>query len=685
MSSPEVLPKPQQVVRAVVVSLVPKDQLWNTLSTNEDPNFLSFYIGKKEGRYTLLGGKVDPNEAKGAAAQKEVIEEAGLTELGLPKTVMIEDSYSYTFSLDGRYNKTPRDVSLIYSPVLPSVDLDLVGEGILAVEALSLTQFTDLIKTGLHNNIPMEGHLAINGVDSAAEFDGPNKIKKNRALTKTIQWMTHIEDWLKKKFIEQGDFETKAEFDRFYELLVANMVTNGWNVGEQSAEINRKVEGSKLHEALDEGHHGKDILYFLPFLAKNGLGWEGLGHATEATQIFVEYSKTIFEQFCKENMLGLNGEKLLEILRNPNSRLLEVQGIRVAFDAYVRSQLIADFSLSHAQMMNITVQVHNFLKEVSTELKLAEPALAHMGIYQDASLVNENANASAGTSLLNFLGLFDNKKAKSAELIQLEAGRQWLFFLKASMGMNHFETENAKMNNSIIQCGVNDFFGGIVEEKDILLSADKVMRINIRELNGVKVIVDEKPRKSFASYLRKSFYERVSDIADFMAYSIILEGNDETDGPGAVERIKAAKSSFMSYLKEQLSPKQGANNTYIYETDPKDTTLSYLETQAESLEGKRIGSQSPRIPRLKSVIHFSPDGKKEVDEDKAEIAWYPFETLAEGYYWGWTQKIADDANYVARRMLAGSNGLPSFYHLLYPVETYNMHYKNVIKHAGYFR
>jgi hypothetical protein len=221
-----------------------------------------------------------------------------------------------------------------------------------------------------------------------------------------------------------------------------------------------------------------------------------------------------------------------------------------------------------------------------------------------------------------------------------------------------------------LQLALNAFFGPPIREEIVDIGDNQQMRVRIRTINGIELIVDEKPPKTLASFIRKSFSSGVAGINDFHSVSIVVENSD---GNYNLEVAENLIPQFLEYLKNQFpKDKDNIKSSPIESYGTEDFKRCFNNpNKVESIEskGKRMGSLSSRFVRYKTIIT--------IGDERLELVVYPFKSLAEeteGLFFGWLDKISDDKNYVVRRMLAGANGIPSFYDLLFPPNIYPRHY-----------
>jgi len=678
-NSPET--KIQPVVRAVVVTLAPHEEIFNAYKQylNESPRVfpdqniplspIRFVVGIKgegdEKRYTFLGGKIDPDENWSEAIQREIVEEAGAIPLGTPWPTII-GKFQYQ---PPRADLNSREVILTYFPV-SFCNEGLIGDPkIKGLKKLPLDQFVELVRTGQLNGIPLEGHLSLQeGLDHQIGIGEEDRVRKNQALERALQWMIHINAHLHKKFLkifEDNPGITLEEFEKKYEQMMSRFMRRGLEVGIKQKEKENPPR-HELIEALDSGFLGKDILYYLPELAIHGVDWSGLSEASESTKIFVKFLKDIFAGFLEDR--GFTPKQFEEIVRNPNILLDKKNDLFNRLNDYFRKRLMDVFGVHEEELDLAYEYVQNFFRDLSGELKVADPDLTR-GLYQDFVLTNEVNNADFGTLLSIFLGVYPYELGS---IQRFEAGRQLLLLFKALSGIKHYN-ELARINREggRLQLALNAFFGPPIKEEIVDVGDGQQMRVRIRARNGIEFIVDEKPPKTFTSFLRKSFFERVKDIKDFYTVSVTpvnYNGNEN------IQLVNELIKEFIDYLKTNY----GASN--INTSDKRDYgTDAFLEGVINQVTGKRQGSVGSKFVRTKLVIELEDSDSQR--KEHLELIVYPFFSLKEinENYMGWLEVRIDDKDYVVRRMLAGAKGIPSFYDLLFPPILYPRHYEHKLK------
>ncbi len=652
----------QKVVRSLVVSLAKPDEIYNAFLQSKDhnPTVLRFYIAQKgnEGnrRYTLFSGKINPDENFSEAIERKIDEELGVKFLGIPWQTII-GQWHY-LSPSGK-----REVFLTYNPIYPQNTISLGDPKIISAEVLDYDKLQELIEKGQLGEIPLEGHLAMNTQDEIF-ISQEEAIKRNQSMIKLLSWMSHIEVYLQKRFeqiiLRNNNPISFKEFRGEYEKILAQFMTNGIKVAIKEKISKENEKRDSLIEALDSGYLGKDILYFLPDIAEHGIDWPGLEKTTEGVKKFIGFLKDVFVNFLQER--GVTEEEYRNLMTDPQKTLEEKLALINSLNIFFREKLKEIFSVNDNQLNTTNIFIQNFLRDLSNEMKVADPNLT-AGLYQDFTLTNEVANANFGYLLSLFLG-YDTKinNEEAERLIRFEAGRQLLLLFKAMAGIKYYLNELDNVNNGKLQNAVNNFFGPIVGEEIVTLDKHTKMRIRIRQRNGKKFIVDEKPTKSFTSFLRKSLEEEFNKICDFYSLSIVF-----LDGISGQEEVELFINQFNEFLKNQFPDSETVikdMRTYASED------YFSQKNKEQKISGKRSGSESSRMVRTKLLLSLKTGNTEEL----LELTIYPFFSIKDNFYWGWLEKIADDRNYLVRRLVAGKKGIPSLYDLLFPPKLYPDHY-----------
>lgn len=656
----------QKIVRSVVVSLADSDEIYQNFieQQNTPPAILRFYLGIKgqhaNKRYTLLGGKLNASENWTEGIQREINEEAGIEPLGVPKQTIIGQ---WRYSSE---KSSEREVMLTYNPILPSKKAIIGDPKITEIKALRLEELKQLINEGQFDGIPIEGHLALkeSALDHIVIFDVDAQ-SKNASLSKALAWMDHIEDHLRKRIaaliIQDGKIISQEAFATEYQKLLSGFMRKGIEVAvkNKTAECNGEMK-NELIKALDGGYLGKDILYYMPQLAKYGIAWAGLENATKEVQTFVNFLKGTYNEFLANNNLSV--QYYQDLMQGKETTLETKMSVISALDQFFRKRLKEIFGINDHDLDAVHGYVQNLFRDLSNEMRVADPSLTK-GLYQDFTLLNEVNNANFGYLLSLYLG-FDSKinTNEADTLIRLEAGRQLTLLLKGLVGIKPYQSELNKVRNGKLQIAVNNFFGPIISERVIQLDSNNSMRVKIRQRGDKQFIVDEKPIKSFTSFLRKSFDDRIKDIADFHSISIIfLDENHDV-----------AKADLLIHEFQEFLHKQFPNSQQDMRGRRTYGTQEFISAADKHtlVDGKRRGSQGSKLVRTKLIF--------QLDDEKLELVVYPLYSIPDNdnTYWGWLEKIKDDKDYVVRRLLAGQNGFPSTYDLLFPPDFYPHHYQH---------
>lgn len=396
-------------------------------------------------------------------------------------------------------------------------------------------------------------------------------------------------------------------------------------------------------------------------MAKHGVNWTGLERATEGVKTFVGFLKQTFADFLQQQ--GLTEQAYKDIMENDQIPLEQKTPVFNALNEVIKNKLKITFGVNDDDLEDVMGYVTKFFRDISNEIRVADPNLTK-GLYQDFTLINEVNNANYGYLLSLFLG-FDTKmnSPEGQEIIRYEAGRQLALLLKSLSGITHYKKEIEKIRSGRLQNALTNFFGPILEEQIIELDEKNKMRVRVRKRGEHTFIVDEKPIKSFASFLRKSFEEKVGDIHDFYTVSItFLDGNKDINNGNMLI------SEFDQFLHEQFPSSQ----ITTYDKRSYGTT-DYINSQnnqgEQTAKGKRKGSQGSRFVRTKLFF--------QLDEERLELIVYPlYSTDQKNNFWGWLETRTDDKDYVVRRLLAEENGISSIYNLLFPSELYPHHYQH---------
>lgn len=673
--NPEVDKQEQSVVRALLVSLASAKGIYKTLEIGEeDPSILRFYTPIKgtetDPRFTFFGGKINKEENLEEGIYREINEETAIQSLGIPKLTSI-GSWKYKSSQSGS-----REVFLTYTPILPPNNMIIGDPKISAIKQLSLKQLKELVRTSSLDNIPIEGHLSTceNPIDQVI-IDEENKTKRNIAIEKGLSWMGNIESQLLKELkqvaFKNQEIITEKEFIVEYEKILSSFMKEGLNSSSKKRKPLEKEsmdQKNELIKVLNSGYLGKDLLYYLPKLAQHGFDWNGVEQATEGVQIFTQFLNQVFNDFCQKQ--NLTETQYQEQLNNPNltleSRLNLINQLNESFC----TQLKKTFKVSDQDLAQALIISQEYFRNLLNDMKIADSNLTK-GLYQDFTLLNEVNNANYGTLLSLFLG-FDTKvnRPEFSNLIRFEAGRQLILLFKTLSSIKYYQEEVNKVINGRLSTAINNFFGYIDTETIVELDKNKNLRMRKRIANNNKTYyIDEKPViKSTISFLRKTFEERYEDIHDLLSISVVYPQESQP----TESQIKRSNSQLIDSIKQFLhkefpGSRISTDDERSYGTD-KYVKWSTGESDQVNVNGKRKGSQSNLFVRTKLYLTL--------DDETLELGIYPRLTITEPNcpFKGWKERMNDDDDYAIRRVLAGENGMPSFYDLLFPPEFYPHHY-----------
>ncbi len=695
MANPELLYKEQQTVsRSFLMTLAKPDDIYDFFKGNQDVekfSFLRFVLAKKDSedkggpRLTFFGGKIKDNENTIEAAQREVIEELGLTLIGIGKSKEGIRTFHYLGDYSYKYKEFLRNVIIngfFIDPI--AIKNHLIGYGkINDYIIIKLDDLKNLINGSQIENLLLEEHLRIDKNSDGDFTISDGEFEKRRAIfEKNLLWFEHIDQYLKRRFVkiftenpditlEEFKIKYQQEVTRFMRLGLERSLEKKGKREKKPAEEDSEIKDSEIiKRGLNEGFLGTDVLYFLPKIA--GIIAEGkdpkimLSESTETTKSFYQYFRGLYDDFLKQQEREFSTIQTLE----------EVDEYINIFEQYILERIKKDFGISDKEIDLTFSHFSGFWSELEQDLKVADPELTK-GLVQNYRLLNEVMNASLGRLVLLFLGVdnvVDATEGNNKKQLVFEAGRQLLLLMKGFLSVRYFEKKSKPKSMQKVNIAVENFFGRpsdekieIVSEKGFKIIAEKRMSKNT---GGKEFIVDEKPGKRWISFLRKSFKERPEDIIDFSSYSIVYLGEDKkafiaelVNGIFEKEFFKFIKTQFPKIPKSKV--KLERKNTFGLE--------NYSKEEKET-GGKRTGSQAKRIVAQKYVLH--------IKDQIAEVVIYPFLSTKEdnvddkGWWLGWLEKREDDSDYVVRRMLAGENGIPSFYDLLFPAEIYSELYKH---------
>ncbi len=670
------------VVRSFVVSLAPVEEIWREWQEKEVITPLRFYFGLKgEGsnlRLTLLGGKMRLGESLEEATQREVTEEGSFPLLGIPHQTVIDQR---EYEIPHREDLSPRRAIITYSPTLPPHEILIADPKVRRIVSLTFNEMRKLMEKGeIELNIgdqkvevPLEEHLLLN-----PSIKGLVVTESDQELEFGLKWMEHIDKYLKGKFLQMiKDSPNEEEFRKRYDYLISHFMSQGLKVGIKfkiPKEIKARKNVPELSSSLNQGFLGRAVLFYLPFLVKrrNPLTW--LKEETNASKVefpgevreFLSFWQSLFDSFLDTN--GLSWKTLQLKLLGPQTLEEKIELINL-LDRFIREALVSE-GVTSREIDEALELSQTFLGNLSSGLRTFDDQMK--GLLQDFAELNEVKNANLGYLLLLFLGL-DIKENKIRQRLQYEAGRRLLLVLKALGWLRYYEENRQKLiQPGKAQLAINSFFGPVQEVVSIRIGEED-QKVEVRQWgkgqNGVRVVIDEKPLpKGPHSFLRKSFWELFERIFDFLSINVIFYSGPEDPGE-RIRLVQVLLEELFGYLREQYPTAQ----LKILKEDDYGMPAYIASLEQESREdseylyqGKRPGSQSNRFVRFKVVV--------ELDGEKFELVIYPFLSLEDDRFMGWLEKIKDDPFYFVRRVVSGTNGIPSLYSLFYPPTIYPEHY-----------
>lgn len=699
----ELKPSCQEVSRSFVLTLASPQEIFDyynggLMQENLKFSILRFVVAVKNsekkggGRLTLLGGKIEPYENFEEARQREIVEEMGSNLIPRSSKEEMEERLKVKYkdrtiinrlseylldfgSYDYQYDNLQREAFLNAFFVTPRRDKIIGDPKIIHVRELSLEQIQQLVYGGKIDDLALEEHLRMNYVSDREKFkiSEDDFRKRKESFEKAFRHFTHIEAYLKRKFekiFADNPNITLQEFERIYWQEVLRWMRKGYELSEKrrKIEIETLLEGDlprKIFEGLNGGFLGEDVLYFMPHIIDRLIEKDDLktllSQTTEATEAFFMYFDELIKSFFSSN-----SEFAEDFSRFSGLTLQQKVNLISEFDNYVKERLKQDFKINKKQINKVILYLREFWSNLEARIKMADSNLTK-GLIQNYRLLNEVNNACLGKLILLFYGIdgyLEDQKLFQKQL-RFEAGRQLLLFMKGILSINYFE-KRAKAESMLkVNSAIESFFGAPFEIREFIYQdsrgEEKKIIAHLRKKGNRIFIIDEKPPKDWLSFIRKSFKEKPEDIIDFSSYSIVYMGEDKEEFiryliSGEFER------EFLEYLRRQF-PK----STISLEEKTTFGLDNFVSGKVE-LSGKRTGSQAARIVAKKYILT--------IDGQKTELVIYPYYSTIEagvdnnGLWLGWLEKRKDDDDYFVRRILAGKNGIPSFYDLLFPPEIY---------------
>lgn len=690
MPNPELLTfqEIQPVTRSFLITIASPEEIFalfqNPSDKGEIPSILRFILAVKTSpekggeRLTLPGGKIGAHENYLEAAQREIVEELGgilipigHTDARFKKTLHFLGDFSYTFQ------RTTRRAFLNAFYIDPNSLLFIGDQKICEFRTISLEELKALINGEDIEGLKLEEHLRKGVSHNDFVIDPEENKKREEYFKQALNWFTHIDHYLKRRFakiFQENPNLTLEEFTEIYRREIIRFKRLGLERTLPKKKDKKEPEETptRLVKVIERGLNseflGNDVLYFLPSIAeliaeeKNPETY--LEESTKNTLSFYRYFREAYDEFVALTHYSIETLETLE----------QVHGVISIFNAFIRERLKKDFGLSDEDINLTFSHFDNFWEELEHEIKIADPQLTE-GLIQSYRLLNEVATASFGRLVLLFLGkdqaLQKNIDKGAKKKLIFEAGRQLLFLMKGFLSTRIFNERSNPESMQLVNMAIESFFGSLTGEEIKIDLGKGGTIIQIRETTeGERFIVDKKPKKSWRSFFRKSFKEKPVDIVDFSSYSIVYLGKDKDK---FIEELTNGKfeEEFLNFLQQRFPGKQ------IHLQSKSTFGLENYTQGKKEVAGKRTGSQAKRIVAKKYIL--------KIDDQVAELVIYPYLSTQEagiddnGWWLGWKEKRQDDANYVVRRMLGGENGFPSFYDLLFPPNIYPELYKQRLR------
>ncbi|GAB4219779.1 MAG: hypothetical protein Fur009_7470 [Candidatus Microgenomates bacterium] len=690
----------QRVTRSFIITLAPHEEIYSFL-TQTDQNqteknefsFLRFILAKKNSqekggeRLTFFGGKVNLNEDLIEATQRKVVEEIGFSFIPIGKALEGKNKLKTLHNLSSfgySFDDLQREVILNAFYMNPQSISLITDQKISEFVQVDLEHLRKLINGEILNGLQLEEHLRVDIFEESGLFliSKQDNDKRKSFFEKALGGFDHIDNYLKRRFgqifVENPEI-TLEEFKKRYEQELIRFLANGLRlslpgkeikIDEEGVDSQRQKDARVIFEGLNGGFLGTDVLYFLPHIAHLIIQEEDpekfLNAATETTLSFWRYFKGIYEEFLRTYDKSYENFTILE----KKVRFIE------EFDKFAIQRLKQNFELTDEEIKLTFSHFNGFWSELEQDLKNADSELTK-GLTQNYRLLNEVANAPFGRLILIFLGIdrystgdLSEEEKISFEKLQkkliFEAGRQILLLMKGFLSVSHFEEGSQAENMLKVNSAVEAYFGPAV--KNIKIDeGQSVILAEIRNKWGKYFVVDEKPGKRWISFIRKIFKEKFDDVVDFLSYSIVYLGENKEE---FIKKLNDGtfKTEFLNYLREQFPRSRiSLEEKYTFGLE------NFIKGLRE-YKGKRTGSQGKRIVAKKFIL--------KIDDQITEIVMYPYSSTKEagidenGFWIGWLEKRKDDSDYVIKRMLAGENGVPSFYDLLFPPDIYPEQYKH---------
>ncbi len=406
------------------------------------------------------------------------------------------------------------------------------------------------------------------------------------------------------------------------------------------------------------------------------------------------FFSTLEEQSSDSQQSQATFEKIHELYTREDLFLMK-NDFEKSLAEKMSSKFAKKFGLNLQEVKGIRGEVNRMLSSMVDESLAANPVLANNNQFH--RLINEVQNANFAKLFILATGILPFKDVDPLVLqyTRFEAARSIAYMLKGMSIYPEYRELTMEQNHEMFQSLVEVVFGGIKHSQQYTLPVDgkQIQQMLFHRGKGdQEVIVDEKPEKTFASFLRKSLETPVDEIHDVYSYNVALvNGCDTLSGwqpEYKIEAINEMINHFYANAEDLFSEKYEVR--IINDRNTFDKLLTYVaeEKNEAGPHGKRAGSNGNRIIRRKFILELTE--KATGQHSHAEFNFYPILTLdaqTNGEFQGLLEKLGDDQNYALRRMIApmthpnlSLKGMISKYEADYPPSIYAQT-SNVLRHV----
>lgn len=446
----------------------------------------------------------------------------------------------------------------------------------------------------------------------------------------------------------------------------------------------RKMETDAriIKKELNSGNLGLDMLHALSFYADT----DDIITARTSVVAMHRFWKNALTE-AVETTMGqvLNLEQIQNYLNDlqQTNNLLAVDKFYQSLEEKIIKTLSFILEQDPEYILDALELTNRFISEMAQIANQVATMNGSLHRFQNHALSNEVNNAGLAELVLLSKGVdLSEYKPERARVIRFEAMRHILIFTKIFTMLSEYRKKTRKGTGPIARA-VKAFFGpqqGVVEYRLPHKSFANQVEIRIGQ-NKMLFVVDEKPIKSFFSFLRKSFQAEPENIYDIFSTSIIPANSEQfATLEEQINYINQVAEEFAAFVRKHFGD---------------DYTVEILDDRHESLDdfaaivkgektassnkvvsGKRSGSVASQIPRHKYILRLT--NKQTGENYTSEFTFYPFVIAPAPYqetHMGWLEKLYDDQHYAIRRMLLDvkhSNlaGTLSFFELMFPSTIY---------------